>query len=135
MARPAKKHKKLNEEKQEVINEEFLAQNPEGYPDELSEPIVVAEMRSFVFVNGRDPGCPLEFHYHSKTHYLKQYKLLHGHEYTLPLEVIEHIESRAIPNYTYRKGEDGHPVMQVSSYNYLYQCRNTRSTQAHRPAA
>ncbi len=139
MAKRGRKPNKLNDQKAAVIKEQFLAPNPDGHPVQLDEPLVVTatipEMNKVVFVNGRDPGCPLEFHYHSKTHYLKQYKLLHGQEYQLPVEVIDHLEGRSVPNYAYRKGLDGNPEMYVSSYSYLYQCRNVRSTQANRPAA
>lgn len=128
MNKRGRKPKALNEQKPQVVHEQFLAENPEGHPHELSEPVVVAtkipEMRTFIFINGRDPNCALEFHYHSKTHYLKQYTLLHGHQYTLPAEVCEHLESRAIPCYAYKKGADGHPEAYVSGYTYLYQCRN-----------
>ena len=115
--RPARK---FNEQKQTVVNENVLLENPEGFPNELPEPIVISnhipEMRTGIFINNRDPGYPLEFHYHSKSHYLKHYKLIHGKEYTLPLEVVQHLESCAEPQYDYRKGYDGHPEMYVKSY-------------------
>lgn len=136
--RPAQP-KKLNEQKQEVINQNHLEENPEGHPVAEAAPLVIAKeippMERIVFINGRDPGCPHEFHYHSKTHYLKHYKLLHGFEYELPVEVIEHLENRRIPNYSYRKGQDGHPEMYISSFNYLYQCRRARSPQSLSRAA
>lgn len=79
--------------------------------------------RKIIFVNGRDPGCPLDFHYHSKTHYLKHYVLYDGLEVTLPEEVIQHLESCAIPQYAYTKRPDGTPLLYKKSYTYLYQFR------------
>jgi len=123
---------KLNEAKSEVIQEEILKENPEGLPEIPSdlpgaEGIVtsthIPEMRRIIFVNGRDPGYPLEFHYHTKTHPLKQYKLLHGHEYDLPVEVIEHLEGCNEPVYAYRTGLDGHPEMYIKSKKFIFQCR------------
>src|SRR5579863_3509652 len=121
MARPRRKPV-FKEAKSEVIAENILKESPEGLPpiDHSSpEKVVVAkyvpEYREIVFLNGRDPGYPLDFHYSSKTHPLKLYKLLHGHTYKLPVEVIEHLESRSEPVYAYRKGMDGHPEMYIIS--------------------
>ena len=98
------------------------------------EKLVVAkaipEYREIVFLNGRDPGYPLDFHYSSKTHPLKIYKLLHGQTYKLSVEVIEHLETRSEPQYAYRKGLDGHPEMYVISRKYIFQCRNVPKHQA-----
>ncbi len=127
MARP---RRILNDAKPKVIEEEILKQDPEGLePAHIDESEVVIathipEMKRVMFLNGRDPGVPLEFHYHSKTHRLKQYKLLHGHEYDLALEVIEHLEGCREPQYAYRKGPDGHPEHYVCGYKYIFQCRN-----------
>jgi hypothetical protein len=135
----AKPKAKLNEAKSEVIQEEILKESteelPEASPNELGIPdddgIVAAsvvskipEMRRIVFLNGRDPGYPLEFHYHSKTHPLKQYKLLHGHEYDLPVEIIDHLEGCNEPQYAYRNGPDGHPEMYTKGKKFIFQCRN-----------
>lgn len=119
---------KLNNLKSEVIQENILKENPEGLPD--SDGIVVAksvpEMRRIQFINGRDPGQELTFHYASATHPLKHYTLFHGQEYDLPVEVIENLESRAEPVYSYRKGPSGHPEHYISSYRYIFSCRNPR---------
>lgn len=127
MARPPKA---LNEAKAEVIAENILQENPEGLPPvdhEQLEKIVITKVmpkyRKIVFLNGRDPGFPLDFHYSSKTHPLKIYKLLHGVEYDLPEEVIEHLESCNEPVYAYKKGADGHPQMYIESRKYIFQCR------------
>jgi hypothetical protein len=132
MARP-RKMRKLNDAKAEVIAENVLQENPEGLPpvDHKSmEKIVIAKeipkMRKITFLNGRDPGYPLDFHYSSKTHPLKIYKLLHGHDYELSEEVIDHLESCNEPQYAYRKGMDGHPQMYVESRKYIFQCRNSK---------
>lgn len=130
MARP-QRMRRLNDAKSEVIAENVLKQNPDGLPstdDMVSEPVVVAkqipEYRKVQFLNGRDPGYPLDFHYASSTHPLKIYKLIHGHEYNLPVEIIDHLESCNEPQYGYRKGADGHPEMYVVSRKYIFQLRN-----------
>lgn len=125
-----KKIQKLNDSKSEVISENILKQNPEGFESTynfINERIVIAkhipEYRKVIFVNGRDPGYPLDFHYSSKTHPLKIYKLLHGQEYDLPVEIVEHLENCREPQYAYRKGADGHPQMYTISWKYIFQCR------------
>lgn len=130
MAWPKKK-KALGEAKQEVIANNILLENPEGLPDTATIPVFkeVPRMETIVFRNDRDPGLPLEFHYASKTHPLKQYKLLHGQTYTLPLEIVEHLESCAVPIYGYKKGLDGHPEMYVQAMKYQYQCKTVRDGQ------
>lgn len=130
MARP-RRMQRLNDSKAEVISENLLKQNPEGFEStndlDLNRIVIakhIPKYRKIVFLNGRDPGFPLDFHYASATHPLKIYKLIHGIEYDLPEEVIEHLESRAEFKYAYRKGLDGHPEMYVESYKYIFQCRN-----------
>ena len=129
MARP-RKMQRLNDAKSEVIAENILKQNPEGFAStehvDLNKIVIakhIPKYRKVIFINGRDPGYPLDFHYHSATHPLKIYKLLHGHEYDLPEEVIEHLEDRSEPVYGYRKGLDGHPQMFVESRKFIFQCR------------
>ncbi len=124
----AKTQSKLNNAKSEVIEENFLLENPEVLPTQSK--VVVAthipEMKKIQFLNGRDPGFPLEFHYHSKTHYLKHYTLYHGKEYSLPVEVIEHLENCAERQYGYRQGPNGHPEMYTKGLKYLFQCKSVR---------
>ena len=130
MARP-RRIRRINDAKSEVIAENVLQENPVGLPPidyDQTEKIVtvktIPEYREVVFLNGRDPGYPLDFHYASKTHPLKIYKLLHGQTYKLPVEIIEHLESCNEPVYAYRKGLDGHPEMYVLSRKYIFQMRN-----------
>jgi hypothetical protein len=130
MARP-RRVRKLNDAKSEVIAENILQENPEGLPkvdhskvDKIVVAKYIPEYRDITFLNGRDPGYPLDFHYSSKTHPLKLYKLLHGQNYKLPIEIIEHLEGRSEPVYGYRKGLDGHPEMYIVSRKFLFQCRN-----------
>ena len=119
--------KRLNDQRPAVVHEQILKENPDFFADVPPEPVVIAkkipEMRRVQFLNGRDPGYALDFHYHSGTHYLKQYKLLHGHEYDLPVEIIEHLEERNEPQYAYRVGESGHPEMYIKARKYIFQLR------------
>lgn len=126
MARP----KKLNDATSEIIQKNVLEENPEGFPQAKEEVIVIAKeipkIEKIVFRNDRDPGIPLEFHYSSKTHPLKLYKLLDGQEYDLPVEVIEHLEDRKIPISGYRRGVDGHPERYISGYKYNFSLKTVR---------
>lgn len=135
MARP-RKHpidQNLGDQKERIVTENFLKQNPEGFPDEApkAEKIVLAkyvpEYKKVVFINGRDPGYPLDFHYSSKTHPLKHYHLFHGKECDLPVEIIDWLESRCEPQYGYRKGESGFQEHYIQSYKYIFQCRNPKN--------
>jgi hypothetical protein len=122
--------RRLNDASPQVIEENFLKQNPDpvvaGLPDEATGIVIanhITPMRRVIFINGRDPGVPLSFHHASKTHPLKQYTLLDGFEYELPVEVIDSLEERHIPEYGYRKSQQGHPEMYVMGKKYLYQFR------------
>lgn len=131
----AKTKSKLNTANSAVIEENILKENPEGLPETKELPLVTVvqgmpKMEKILFRNDRDPGIPLEFHYHSKTHRIHHYKLFHGKEYTLPVEVIEHLEDRKTPIYGYRKGPDGHPEMFVSGYKHLFTCKSIRDGRA-----
>ncbi len=132
MARPQSKFKNASGE---VIEQNLLQENPEGLPTlGSSSPqegeIVIArhipEFRRIQFINGRDPGQELMFHYHSKTHPLKHYTLYHGKEYDLPVEIIEHLENCAEKQYGYRQGPNGHPEMYTKSLKYIFRCQNVR---------
>lgn len=124
----AQQKSKLNDLKSEVIEENILKENPEGFPFEDKIVIThhIPEMRRIVFINGRDPGQELMFHYASKTHPLKHYTLFHGKEYDLPVEVIEHLENCAEKVYGYQPGPSGHPEMYVKSLKYIFSCKTPR---------
>lgn len=128
----AKQKSKLNEAKSEVIEENILKENPVGLPDEAGIVITnhIPEMRAITFINNRDPGHTLEFHYHSKTHPLKQYKLIHGQEYDLPVEIIDHLENCAERQYGYRTGRDGHPEMYTKGLKYIFTCKSVNKRAA-----
>jgi hypothetical protein len=125
------KPKNLNSKSSEYIQENILKQNPDGLPSNATVPmedeIVIAryipEMKRIQFINGRDPGYPLDFHYHSKTHPLKHYTLYHGKEYDLSVEIIEHLEGCAERQYGYRQGPNGHPEMYVKGLKYNFRCQ------------
>lgn len=126
MARP---RSILNDRKSEVIEANVLQENPEGLPDESGIVLsrFIPKMKKIQFLNGRDPGEALFFHYHSKTHPLKHYTLYHGQEHDLPEEIIAHLENCAEAQYGYRQGRDGHPEMYTKSHKYIFQCKTVRN--------
>lgn len=76
-----------------------------------------------VFRNQRDPGYPLEFHYSSKNHPFKQYKLIDGQTYNLPIEVIRNLESCRENIEKYRKSEhSGLPEIYIAGYKTHFVC-------------
>lgn len=91
----------------------------------------IPKYREVVFTNGRDPGCPLEFFVHTATHPYKKYSLLHGYVYNLPEEIIEHVESLAIPIYGKVEVDGIMRSDQVTGHKFLYSFR-TPSTPARR---
>jgi len=119
---------RLNEQKEEIIEKNFLAQETEEAPMDLRIPVVqeIPKYRRIQFLNGRDPGCALQFHYSTKSHPLKQYTLYHGFEHDLPEEVIDHLEACCMPEYGYRKGVDGKTEHYVKTYKYFFQCKNVK---------
>lgn len=124
-----KSNNKLNDASGSVIEENFLKQNPEGFSD---APSIVAtnQMPKYVkatFLNNRDPGVALHFHYHSKTHPIKHYTLYHGSEHLLPEEIIDHLENCSEPQYAYRKNPEGHQEHYISGYKYIFSFRNKRN--------
>ncbi len=125
---------KLNDKGAEYIENNILSESPEGLPPCPTVPkekeVVIShyvpKMETIQFINGRDPGYPLEFHYHSKTHPLKHYTLYHGKEYTLTEEIIDHLESCAERQYGYRQGPNGHPEMYVKGLKYNFRCQKVK---------
>ena len=74
------------------------------------------------FRNQRDPGYPLEFHYASKTHPFKQYKLIDGAQYDLPFEVVKNLESCRENIHKYRKNSEGIPEVYIAGYKTHFVC-------------
>lgn len=123
-----KPEKKLPVEK---LQEEFLTgpaqESIEQVREELQEDKVVIsnripQMETIIFRNQRDPGIPLEFHYASKTHPFKQYKLIDGQKYTLPTEVIRNLEGCRENVEKYRRNSEGIPEIYVSGYKTHFVC-------------
>jgi len=78
-----------------------------------------------IFRNQRDPGHPLEFHYASKTSPFKQYKLIDGKEYELPLEVIKNLEGCREHIHKYKRSSEGLPEIYVAGYKTHFVCERT----------
>ncbi len=77
---------------------------------------------SVEFFNLEEPGVPLKFSYGS-TRNPETFTLLHGGKYKLRREIVQHIESRQTPIWSYRP--DGKGIMQkkLESYKSRFQCR------------
>lgn len=129
--------KKLNDMDKETIERNFLKEEPDCLP--INETVVVAKeipkYERIIFINNRDPGCALYFHYATETHPLKQYTLMHGLEYDLPVEVIKHLEGTNNYDpyschsriYSQRKNYEGLPENFVSGHKPYFQCRSVRA--------
>lgn len=122
---------KLNNQKSEKIDKNFLEESPEGLPDASTVVVpktpVMPQLMRFTFINGKDPGNALQFHYGSGTLPLKHYTLFHDKEHVLPLEVVKDLEARCYLNYAHRMNDDKKPEIYVKSQTYLYQFRNLRA--------
>lgn len=127
----------LNNAPQSVQDDNLFLENPD-IP--LEKVVIVAqeipEMRDIIFMNLKDPGVTLHFHYHSKTHYLKHYDLAHGHTYPLPVEVIQHLEGQNDNDpyscherlYGRRMKDDGVSENYVNGYKSYFQCKPCRKS-------
>ena len=125
----------LNNASKEVIEQNFLEENPE-IP--IENKVVVSKeipkMETIIFMNNRDPGVTLHFHYASKTHPLMKYDLVHGCEYILPIEIINHLEGQNPHDpyachkrlYAKRTRADGISETYASSYVPYFQCKTVR---------
>lgn len=128
MAIATRREKKIPIEK---LQEEHLS-GPADEPidkvaDELKENQVVVfseipRVEKVTFRNQRDPGYPLEFHYASKTHPFKMYKLIDGAQYELPIEVIKNLEGCRENIHKYRKGNEGIPEVYIAGYKTHFVC-------------
>lgn len=93
----------------------------------------IPKMQEIIFVNNKDPGEPLTFHYHSVNHPLKHYTLRPGQKYTLSEEIIRHLEGQS-ENDPYschkreyaEKFENGETKLYIKNYVSYYQCRPVR---------
>lgn len=115
----------------EVLQEGHLSgpadESIEEVASELKEnQVVIArelpKYEKVTFRNQRDPGHVLEFHYASATHPFKQYKLIDGHQYELPVEVIKNLEHCRENVEKYRKNADGIPEIYVAGYKTHFVC-------------
>lgn len=126
----------MNNCSSEVIEKNFLEQNPD-IPTEQKVVIAkeIPKMEKVVFMNNRDPGITLHFHYCSKTHPLKHYDLIHGQTYDLPIEVISHLEGTNQHDpyacherrYGRRMRQDGLSENYINGYRSYFQCKTVRS--------
>jgi hypothetical protein len=131
--------KRLNDCSAEVIEENFLKEEIDPNEIHMNEKVVVANeippMQKIIFINQRDPGCALQFHYKSKTHPLKQYTLYHGFKHDLPIEVIEHLEGIRDGDpwachsrqYARRSRPDGTTETYANNYVAYFQCKRVRA--------
>ena len=134
MAKP-----RLNDCTGETIEKNFLT---EDMDIPVNEQVVIhpaampiPKFEKIVFMNNRDPGVTLHFHYHSKTHPLRHYDLIHGQTYDLPVEVIQHLEGQREFDpwachsrlYGQRKKSDGTTETYINGYKSYFQCKTVRA--------
>ena len=110
----------------EVASEEIKEIIVQEAPAVTAKVAEVVKKRWIQFINGRDPGVTLEFHYHSATHPLKHYKLFHGKEHELPEEIIDHLENIGEARYEHRKNEYGEVKPTQVGMKYLFRCQNVK---------
>ncbi len=115
----------------ETLQEQHLSGPADESLDQIAkelkeeEVIVFTEMPRYekvIFRNQRDPGYPLEFHYSSKTHPFKMYKLIDGQTYDLPIEVIRNLESCRENIEKYRRNAEGIPEIYIAGYKTHFVC-------------
>jgi len=127
MPRPVREKKIPVEELQEnylagPADEPLEKVRKELKEDEIVVMQNVPKHERVVFRNQRDPGYPLEFHHASKTHPFKQYKLIDGHTYDLPLEVIRSLEGCRENIHKYRRNNEGIPEIYIAGYKTHFVC-------------
>lgn len=124
-------------QKEKKIPVEELQENHLSGPADEPLEVIAAELKEnqvviieqmphiehIVFRNQRDPGYPLEFHYASKTHPFKSYKLIDGQQYDLPYEVVKNLEGCREHIHKYRKNmESGIPEVYIAGYKTHFVC-------------
>lgn len=123
--------KKEKKEPVEKLQEEFLAgpadESIDKAREELMEDQIVVtrekpDYERVIFRNQRDPGHVLEFHAHTKNNPFKQYKLIDGHEYNLPREIIRNLENCRENIEKYRRNADGLPQIYIAGYKSHFVC-------------
>jgi len=128
MATVIKKEKKIPVEK---LQEQHLSgpadESIEQVRDELQVDQIVFSNNippheKVIFRNQRDPGHVLEFHYSSKNVPFKQYKLVDGQQYDLPVEVIKNLERCRENIEKYRRNSQGIPEIYVAGYKTHFVC-------------
>lgn len=127
---------RMNDMDKETIERNFLQEEPDCIPTETKVVVAqdVPQYEDVIFINNRDPGCALYFHYASKYHPLKHYTLAHGKEYKLPVEIIKHLEGQldydpySCHSRLYGLGVNdlGNNCPVVTGYKPYFQCRQVR---------
>lgn len=115
--------------------EELQEQHLSGPADESIEQVAVAlkenqvvvvnempRVEKVTFRNQRDPGHMLEFHYSSASHPFKQYRLVDGQQYDLPVEVIKSLEQCRENIEKYRRNSEGIPEIYIAGYKTHFVC-------------
>jgi len=73
-------------------------------------------------MNLEEPGLNIKFVYGS-TNGAQKYELMHGGKYKLSREVVNHIESRQTPIWSYRPDGTGMMRKELTGYKPRFQCR------------
>jgi hypothetical protein len=129
-----KKQFETKEEAIKAVNESQMSEvDIQANANKVEVVKKMPEMVMFEFRNERDgPQVPLTFHFHSANCPLKHYTLWHGKQYTLPVEIVEHIENCKIAQYEHKVSEGDDKYMQgqlmprVTHYKYSFGCKMIR---------
>jgi hypothetical protein len=133
------KPKNLGELDKETVDRNFLTEEPDVDLNKIVHPysasMPIPQFRWITFMNNRDPGTTLHFHYASQNHPLRHYDLVHGQNYNLPEEVIRHLEGNNDIDqwschkrlYGRRMKSDGVTEVFVNGYTPYFQCKQARA--------
>lgn len=115
-----------------MMTEEVKEEKKRGRPPKEAPAIVqdeksakekwLDEVIHVEFMNIEEPGVPNVFVF-GTTKKPEKHTLLHGGKYHLSRRVIQHIESRQTPIYSYRPDGTGMMSKSLTGYKPRFQCR------------
>lgn len=74
------------------------------------------------FINLENPGMMVTFSYGPSKN-IKKYTLLHGNRHRMPRKLMQHINSRSTPDYSYRPNGEGNVIKTLMGHKPRFNCR------------